>query len=82
MRHRGLRSELITLPELEAAAHRQGFASLDEVERAVLEASGTISFVAKKPTIETTRRREIVTRLEQIGRDLAAVRASLFARPG
>lgn len=32
-----LREELITLPELEAAAHRQGFASLEEVERAVLE---------------------------------------------
>src|SRR5229473_154933 len=49
-----LRNELITLPELEAAAHRQGFASLEEIERAVLEPSGTISFVAKKPPIETT----------------------------
>src|SRR6201981_3898211 len=27
-----LRRELITMPELEAAAHRQGFASLDEIE--------------------------------------------------
>ena len=77
-----LRSELITLPELEAAAHRQGFASLDEIERAVLEPSGTISFVAKKPTIETTRHQEIVGRLDQIGHDLAAVRASLSGRLG
>ena len=77
-----LRSELITLPELEAAAHRQGFASLDEIEGAVLEPSGTISFVAKKPPIETTRHQEIVSRLEQIGHDLAAVRVSLVERSG
>src|SRR6267142_6508724 len=32
-----LRKELITVQELEAAAHRQGLASLDEVDRAVLE---------------------------------------------
>src|SRR5215510_3470395 len=31
-----LEKELITLTELESAAHKQGFASLDEVERAVL----------------------------------------------
>src|SRR4249920_3311232 len=35
-----LKKELITLPEIEAAAHRQGFGSLDEVERAILEPGG------------------------------------------
>src|SRR5438477_426459 len=29
-----LKAELITLPELQSAAHKQGFASLDEVDRA------------------------------------------------
>ncbi len=76
-----LRHELVTLPELEAAAHRQGFASLAEVERAILEPSGTICFVGKTPTVETTRHQELVRRLEQIGQDLAAVRGSLLARP-
>src|SRR5437867_3960443 len=37
-----LRQELVTLTELESAAHRQGFASLDEVQRAVLEPGGTV----------------------------------------
>src|SRR5690349_2833839 len=32
-----LNREAVTMPELAAAAHRQGFASLHEVERAVLE---------------------------------------------
>jgi len=47
-----LKRELITLPEFEAAAHRQGFAALDEVERAILEPGGGICFFAKKPTPE------------------------------
>src|SRR5437764_11481911 len=45
-----LKRELITVGELEAAAHRQGFASLDEVERAILEPGGGICFFARKPT--------------------------------
>src|SRR5438876_1225320 len=32
-----LKKELITLSELQAAAHKQGFASLDEIERAILD---------------------------------------------
>src|SRR5437667_2288193 len=32
-----LKAELITLPDLESAAHKQAFASLDDVDRAVLE---------------------------------------------
>ncbi len=77
IRHDRLKSELITLTELETAAHKQGFASLDEVERAVLEPGGTVSFVAKKPTVETTRHQELTTRLDQIARQLGQLRASL-----
>jgi uncharacterized membrane protein YcaP (DUF421 family) len=71
-----LRGELITLPELEAAAHRQGFGSLDEIDRAVLEPSGTISFLAKKPTTEAARHEELVARLDQIRKELATLRAA------
>src|ERR1700693_3644381 len=44
-----LTQEVLTLQELEAAAHKQGFGNLEEVERAVLEPGGTIYFIAKKP---------------------------------
>ena len=77
IRHDRLKSELITYSELETAAHKQGFASLDEVERAVLEPGGTVSFVAKKPTIETTRHQEVMTRLDQVARQLGQLRPSL-----
>src|SRR5262249_25323463 len=32
-----LKKELITVSELESAAHKQGFASLDDIDRAILE---------------------------------------------
>src|SRR5580765_318797 len=48
-----LQHELITLAELETAAHKQGLGALDEVERAVLEPGGTISFTAKQPSAES-----------------------------
>jgi len=63
-----LKKELITLTELTAAAHRQGFASLEEVERAVLEPGGTIAFFGKRPAPEETRHQELLRRLEELER--------------
>jgi uncharacterized membrane protein YcaP (DUF421 family) len=70
-----LRHELITTGELETAAHKQGFASLDDIDRAVLDSGGSISFVAKKPTPEAERHLELLARLNQISAELAALRA-------
>jgi len=69
-----LRKDLITLPELEAAAHRQGFASLDEVQHCVIEPGGTITFLAKKPAPEEARHLEVLKRLDQVMRELAQMR--------
>ena len=44
-----LKRELITRAELLSAAHKQGFSTLDDLDCAVLEPGGTISFFAKKP---------------------------------
>src|SRR5436305_12108355 len=70
-----LEKELITLAELESAAHKQGFGSLAEIDRAILEPGGTICFIAKKPTTESARHDEILTRLDHISRRLAALGA-------
>src|SRR5206468_12048923 len=61
-----LKREWITLSELEAAAHKQGFAALDEVERAILEPGGGICFLAKKPTPESQRHAELRGRRDAI----------------
>jgi len=73
--HKCLKQELITLAELETAAHKQGFASLEEIDRAVLDPGGSIAFFAKKPTPDVSRHEEIMNRLDQISAQLAALRA-------
>ena len=70
-----LKKELITLAELQSSAHKQGFASLDEVDRAILEPGGTICFFGKRPTPETSRHDELLARLDQITAQLAALKA-------
>ena len=62
------------MSELESAAHKQGFASLEEIDRAILEPGGTICFFAKKPTPESARHQELLDRLDQISAQLAALR--------
>lgn len=76
VRHDRLSQELITLSELEAAAHKQEFASLDEVERSELEPGGALIFVAKKPTVESRWHDEIPTRLDEIGRRLDTLQSA------
>jgi uncharacterized membrane protein YcaP (DUF421 family) len=61
-----LRREWITRGELEAAAHKQGFASLDEIDRAVLDPGGGMSFVPRKPAPEDARHRELLDRIDRL----------------
>lgn len=70
-----LRAELITRNELEAAAHKQGFASLDEIDRAILDPGGSISFFAKRPTPETERHAELLAALDRLSAQVAALRS-------
>ena len=70
-----LEKELITITELEEAAHKQGFASLDLIDRATLEPGGSISFIAKQPKPAEVQYRELLRRLDAIAQDVAALRA-------
>ena len=70
-----LRNEAISEVELAAAAHKQGFASLDQVDRAVLDPNGSIAFFGKAPTPDMMRHDEILTRLNQITARLAELKA-------
>ena len=71
-----LRKELILHSELEAAAHKQGFGSLDEVDRAVLDPGGSISFTAKKPGPDESRHNELLKKIEELSRQLSTMRTS------
>jgi len=75
-----LKRELLTKTELEIAAHRQGFASLDEVEQAVIEPGGTLYFVAKKPRAGEIKQAELRHRLDRISQQLVDLQRAL--KPG
>jgi uncharacterized membrane protein YcaP (DUF421 family) len=70
-----MEKEAISVLELEAAAHKQGFGSLAEIDRAVLDPNGSIAFFGKVPTPETARHDEIIKRLDQMATQLAALKA-------
>jgi len=69
-----LKGEMITLAELETAARKQGFTSLQDVDRAVLEPGGGITFVARRPKPEESRHEELLARLDEVLREVTALR--------
>lgn len=70
-----LEKEVITLPELTMAAHKQGFGSLDEVEKAILEPGGAITFIGRMPEPEAERHQELLSRLDALAKEVAELRA-------
>ena len=76
VRTQHLKKELITVPQLQAAAHKQGFASLSEVEQCVLEPGGTMTFIGKKPGAEDVRHQELLGKMESLAHEIALLRSS------
>ena len=77
-----LHREMITKAELVAAAHKQGLCSLHDVDRCVLEPTGTISFVAKRPTPESSRHDEIITTLHRLADEVRQLRTAAVPSSG
>ncbi len=71
-----LKNELITLAQLEAAARKQGFASLSEVDQCILEPGGTLSFIGKKPDLEALRHKELLSRMQQLQDEVTLLRVT------
>jgi uncharacterized membrane protein YcaP (DUF421 family) len=69
-----LKKELITMAQLEAAARKQGFDSLSEVQQCVLEPGGTISFIGKRPDTEEVRHRAMMKRMDELVAEIVKLR--------
>jgi Predicted membrane protein len=76
VRTQHLKKELITMAQLEAAARKQGFDSLSEVQQCVLEPGGTITFLGKKPDTEESRHSELLKKLDALAAELARLRGT------
>jgi uncharacterized membrane protein YcaP (DUF421 family) len=75
-----LKKELISHAQLEAAARKQGFESLSEVQRCILEPGGTLIFVGKKPATEDIRHQEVVRRLDTLMQEVLRLRGEVPQR--
>jgi len=76
-----MEKELLSRAELAAAAHRQGLGSLAEVESAVLEATGTITFIAKTPTTDEMRHHELLDAIDKLRTEIDELRGVKKAQP-
>ena len=65
--------ELLTRSELVNVAHRQGFASLSEIERCVLEPGGTFSIQGREPNKVDRLHAELIDRLDALQHRLDAL---------
>jgi uncharacterized membrane protein YcaP (DUF421 family) len=74
--HKRLEKELITVAELERAAHKQGFGSLRDIDKAVLEPGGGFCFFGKQPPLDTRRHEELLARLDQLSVQLKTIRGT------
>jgi uncharacterized membrane protein YcaP (DUF421 family) len=72
-----LAKELLTETELHTVAHRQGFASLDEVESCTLEPGGTFFIKGKKPDKDEQRQQVLIQRMDELSRQLAELQRQL-----
>lgn len=74
VRAQHLKTELITMAQLEAAARKQGFSSLSEVDQCILEPGGTLTFLGKKPPAEELRHQELLEKMESLAHEIALLR--------
>jgi len=76
LRPEHLKKELITTAQLEAAARKQGFGSLSEVDQCILEPGGTLTFIGKKPDVDVLRHKELLDRIDKLKDELALLRGN------
>jgi uncharacterized membrane protein YcaP (DUF421 family) len=69
-----LAKELLTESELLTVAHRQGFASLEEIDSGVIEPGGTFFLKGKTPARDEQRYIDLCQRLDVMGQQLAEIK--------
>ena len=76
-----LKKELISPTQLEAAARKQGFESLNDVQKCILEPGGNLTFIGKKPATDDIRHQEMVERLKNLMEEVVRLRGELPPPP-
>lgn len=75
--YENLKKELISLPELEMAAHKQGYGELDEIERAEIDPDGALTFIAKKWEPNEEYQKELLLKIEELSNEIKQLKSSI-----
>ena len=65
-----LDKESIDQTELEIAAHKQGFDSLEVIDSAMIDTEGNLSFVAKKSNVDEQRHKQLLDRIDSLEKEI------------
>ena len=80
LQRKELAKELLTESEVLSVAHRQGFASLNEVNTCRLEPGGIFFFEPKEPRSDEKQHAEVMARLGELSRQMDDLRGLVGAR--
>lgn len=75
LRSARLAAEKITEAELEAAARKQGFASLKDVDQAILYPGGTFCFIGKVPSADAAHHHQLMSELRLLRQEVETLKA-------
>ena len=68
---KGMAKEMLSEVELMTLAHRQGFATLEEIDSCILEPGGTVFIQGKKPRNVDRRHHELSGKLDDLAKQVA-----------
>jgi uncharacterized membrane protein YcaP (DUF421 family) len=80
LKTRALAKELLSESELLTVARRQGFKSLKEIDRCILDPSGNFIIEGKSPAVADQQHAELLKQLNQINRQLGELRQQIQTR--
>jgi uncharacterized membrane protein YcaP (DUF421 family) len=71
---KAMNREMLSREELISVVHRQGFEGLHQVRSCELEPNGTFYIEAFEPSVDDTRHKELLARIDELAREVAALR--------
>jgi uncharacterized membrane protein YcaP (DUF421 family) len=74
---KALEHESLTLEELISVIHKQGFTSIDQIQKCQLEPNGTFYIEGFQPSSEDKQHKQLLDKLETLTLEIAALKSQL-----
>jgi uncharacterized membrane protein YcaP (DUF421 family) len=75
--HEALKKEILSIEELMAVVHRQGFDDFDQVQECTLGPNGTFYVRGRQPSEDDNRHSALIARLDELSREVRELKSRL-----